>query len=117
MSSSVDSEKAVGNSDSSRRLPREIWVLVIGAFIIAVGMGIVSPTLSTQLLKFAPVSDQGRITAASSLTASVAQAVALAVAGALIAWQAPALPGWLFAGVMVASAAVTLKLPVTVAPP
>jgi hypothetical protein len=70
-----------------------------------VGMGIVSPTLSTQLLLFAPMADQGRITAASSLTASVAQAVALAAAGALIAWQAPALPGWLFVGVMVASAA------------
>jgi hypothetical protein len=68
-------------------------------------MGIVSPTLSTQLLTFAPVADQGRVTAASSLTASVAQAVALAAAGALIAWQAPALPGWLFAAVMVASAA------------
>lgn len=74
--------------------------------VAGLGMGIVSPTLSTQLLRFAPVADQGRITAASSLTASVAQAVALAVAGALIAWQAPALPGWLFAGVMVASAAV-----------
>jgi MFS family permease len=73
--------------------------------VAGVGMGIVSPTLSTQLLLFAPVADQGRITAASSLTASVAQAVALAAAGALIAWQAPALPGWLFAGVMVASAA------------
>jgi hypothetical protein len=35
----------------------------------------------------------------------VAQALALAAAGALIAWQAPALPGWLFAGVMAASAA------------
>ena len=74
--------------------------------VAGVGMGIVSPTLSTQLLLFAPVADQGRITAASSLTASVAQAVALAVAGAFIAWQAPALPGWLFAGTMAASAAV-----------
>ena len=74
--------------------------------VAGLGMGIVSPTLSTQLLLFAPVSDQGRITAASSLTASVAQAVALAAAGALIAWQAPALPGWLFAGVMAAGAAV-----------
>jgi MFS family permease len=72
--------------------------------VAGVGMGIVSPTLSTQLLLFAPVADQGRITAASSLTASVAQAVALAAAGALIAWQAPALPGWVFAGVMAASA-------------
>ena len=73
--------------------------------VAGLGMGIVSPTLSTQLLRLAPVADQGRITAASSLTASVAQAVALAAAGALIAWQAPALPGWLFAVVMVASAA------------
>ncbi|MGA8977717.1 MAG: MFS transporter [Pedococcus sp.] len=74
--------------------------------VAGVGMGIVSPTLSTQLLLFAPVADQGRITAASSLTASVAQAVALAVVGAFIAWQAPALPGWVFAGTMAASAAV-----------
>ena len=73
--------------------------------VAGLGMGIVSPTLSTQLLRWAPVSDQGRITAASSLTASVAQALALAAAGALIAWQAPVLPGWLFAGVMTASAA------------
>ena len=69
-------------------------------------MGVVSPTLSTQLLRFAPVQDQGRITAASSLTASVAQAVGLAVAGALIAAQAPDLPGWLFASTMAGCAAV-----------
>ena len=74
--------------------------------IAGLGMGIVSPTLSTQLLLFAPVADQGRITAASSLTASVAQAVGLAVAGALIAWQAPDLPGWLFAATMAGCAAV-----------
>ena len=72
-------------------------------------MGVVSPTLSTQLLRFAPVSDQGRITAASSLTASVAQAVGLAAAGALIAWQAPDLPGWLFASTMAACAAVGVR--------
>lgn len=74
--------------------------------VAGVGMGIVSPTLSTQLLRFAPVSDQGRITAASSLTASVAQAVGLAAAGALIAWQAPELPGWLFASTIAACAVV-----------
>lgn len=74
--------------------------------VAGLGMGIVSPTLSTQLLLFAPVSDQGRLTAASSLTASVAQAVGLAAAGALIAWQAPDLPGWLFAATMAACAAV-----------
>jgi MFS family permease len=74
--------------------------------LAGLGMGVVSPTLSTQLLRFAPVQDQGRITAASSLTASVAQAVGLAVAGALIAWQAPDLPGWLFASTMAGCAAV-----------
>ncbi|KRF28295.1 MFS transporter [Phycicoccus sp. Soil802] len=74
--------------------------------VAGLGMGIVSPTLSTQLLLFAPVRDQGRITAASSLTASVAQAIGLAAAGALIAWQAPDLPGWLFATTMTACAAV-----------
>jgi hypothetical protein len=74
--------------------------------VAGLGMGIVSPTLSTQLLLFAPVSDQGRITAASSLTASVAQAIGLAAAGALIAWQAPDLPGWLFAATMAACALV-----------
>lgn len=74
--------------------------------VAGLGMGIVSPTLSTQLLLYAPVGDQGRITAASSLTASVAQAVGLAAAGGLIAWQAPDLPGWLFAGTMATCAAV-----------
>ena len=68
--------------------------------LAGLGMGVVSPTLSTQLLRFAPVQDQGRVTAASSLTASVAQAVGLAVVGTLIAWQAPDLPGWLFATTM-----------------
>lgn len=76
--------------------------------VAGLGMGVVSPTLSTQLLRFAPMQDQGRITAASSLTASVAQAVGLAVAGALIAWQAPHLPGWLFASTMAACAMVGL---------
>jgi MFS family permease len=74
--------------------------------LAGLGMGVVSPTLSTQLLRFAPVQDQGRITAASSLTASVAQAVGLSAAGALIAWQAPDLPGWLFASTMAGCAMV-----------
>lgn len=68
--------------------------------VAGVGMGVVSPTLSTQLLALSPVDAQGRNTAASSLTGSVTQAVALALVGAVIAWQAPALPGELFAAVM-----------------
>ncbi|MEO6414379.1 MAG: MFS transporter [Pedococcus sp.] len=86
------------------RLPVAVGLALWG--MAGLGMGVVSPTLSTQLLRFAPVQDQGRITAASSLTASVAQAVGLAAAGALIAWQAPDLPGWLFAATMAGCAAV-----------
>ena len=86
------------------RLPVAAGLTLWG--VAGLGMGVVSPTLSTQLLRFAPVHDQGRITAASSLTASVAQAVGLAGAGTLIAWQAPDLPGWLFASTMAGSAAV-----------
>ncbi len=72
--------------------------------VAGLGMGVVSPTLSTQLLHLVPEGDRGRVIAASSLTGSVAQAVALAGAGAAIAWQAPDLPGWLFAATMLASA-------------
>jgi MFS family permease len=86
------------------RLPVAVGLALWG--MAGLGMGVVSPTLSTQLLRFAPVQDQGRITAAASLTASVAQAVGLAAAGALIAWQAPDLPGWLFAATMAGCAAV-----------
>lgn len=74
--------------------------------VAGLGMGVVSPTLSTQLLALAPVADQGSTTAASSLMASVAQAAAMAATGAAIAWQEPDLPGALFAVAMAASATV-----------
>ena len=81
----------------------------LGLWAVAgVGMGVTSPTLSTQMLALSPEDSQGRTTAASSLTGSVTQAVALAVVGAAIAWLDPSLPGWLFATVMLAGAAVAL---------
>ena len=88
-------------------------VLPVGAGLVlwgvaGLGMGVVSPTLSTQLLALSPVADQGRTTAASSLMASVAQGAAMAITGAAIAWQEPDLPGALFAVVMAASATVGL---------
>jgi MFS family permease len=89
---------------SLHALPVALGLVLWG--VAGLGMGIVSPTLSTQLLRYAPVADQGRITAASSLTASVAQAIGLAAAGTLIAWQAPDLPGWLFASTMAGCALV-----------
>jgi MFS family permease len=81
----------------------------LGLWAVAgVGMGVTSPTLSTQMLALSPQESQGRNTAASSLTGSVTQAVALAVVGAAIAWLDPSLPGWLFATVMLAGAGVAL---------
>jgi MFS family permease len=76
--------------------------------VAGVGMGVSSPTLSTHLLSLSPATSQGRHAAASNLTGSVAQSLSLGAAGALIAWQSPALPGWLFAAVMGAGGAIAL---------
>jgi MFS family permease len=76
--------------------------------VAGIGMGLSSPTLSTHLLSLSPIESQGRYTAASNLTGSVSQSLTLGAAGALIAWQAPALPGWLFAVVMAAGGLVAL---------
>jgi MFS family permease len=83
-----------------------VWAGLALWAVAGLGMGVTSPTLSTQMLALSPVASQGRNTAASSLTGSVTQAVALALVGAAIAWLEPTLPGWLFATVMVAGAMV-----------
>src|SRR5699024_8895372 len=61
-----------GDPDDSRnepgtRLPREIWVLVGGSFLIAIGYGLVAPALPT----FAASFDVG-ITAASAVVSAFA---------------------------------------------
>jgi hypothetical protein len=76
--------------------------------VAGIGMGVSSPTLSTHLLSLSPSAAQGRYTAASNLTGSVSQSLTLGAAGALIAWQSPTLPGWLFAVVMAAGGAIAL---------
>jgi hypothetical protein len=83
-----------------------LWAGLALWAVAGLGMGIGSPTLSTQLLALSPESDQGRNTAASMLTGSVAQAIALSGAGAAIAWAEPDLPGWLFAGIMLSGSAI-----------
>jgi MFS family permease len=70
--------------------------------VAGIGMGVSSPTLSTHLLSLSPSASQGRYTAASNLAGSVSQSLVLGAAGALIAWQSPELPGWVFALVMAA---------------
>jgi hypothetical protein len=76
--------------------------------VAGTGMGLSSPTLSTHLLSLSPATSQGRHTAASNLAGSVSQSLALGAAGALIAWQSPTLPGWLFAAVMAAGGVIAL---------
>ncbi|GAB3284998.1 MFS transporter [Parasphingorhabdus pacifica] len=49
------SSSSTAQDDSKRgisALPREIWILVIGSFIVAVGMGIVSPALPSFAASF-----------------------------------------------------------------
>ena len=68
--------------------------------VAATGIGVVSPTISTQVLALSSDADQGRNSAASFLAPSLTQAVAFAATGAAIAWQAPHLGGGLFATIM-----------------
>jgi hypothetical protein len=76
------------------------WVGLGGWALAAVGIGVCSPTISTQVLALSPEADQGRNSAASFLAPSLTQAVAFAATGAAIAWQAPHLGGGLFATIM-----------------
>lgn len=69
--------------ESGDRLPVEIWILVTGSFIVAVGMGIVSPALPA----FATSFDVG-VTATSFIVSAFAfMRLAFApVSGRLVAW-------------------------------
>lgn len=58
---------AAAKSTTISELPRELWILITGGFIVAVGMGIVSPALPT----FAASFDVG-ITAAAFIVSSFA---------------------------------------------
>src|SRR5690625_2066045 len=64
-------------------LPKEIWILVVGSFIVAIGMGIVSPALPT----FAASFNVG-VTAASFIVSAFAfMRLAFAPAsGRLVSW-------------------------------
>ena len=76
------------------------WLGLAGWAVAATGIGIVSPTVSTQVLALSSDADQGRNSAASILAPAVTQAAAYALAGAAIAWREPDLTGGLFATIM-----------------
>ena len=73
--------------------------------VAALGMGIVSPTLSTQLLSLAPVSEQGRVSAAQGLAISTGVALSTAVVGAVVALRGAQTDGPAFAALMAGGAA------------
>jgi len=73
--------------------------------VAALGMGIVSPTLSTQLLALAPVGEQGRVSAAQGLAISTGVALSTAVVGAVVALRGAQTDGVAFASLMAFGAA------------
>ncbi|WP_338598017.1 MFS transporter [Saccharopolyspora sp. SCSIO 74807] len=81
--SGASSTRTSGAPGTGTRLPAEIWVLLCGSFIVAVGMGIVSPALPA----FATSFDVG-VTAASFIVSAFAlMRLAFApVSGRLVAW-------------------------------
>lgn len=81
---------------------------MLGWAVAALGMGIVSPTLSTQLLALAPVSEQGRVSAAQGLAVSTGVALSTAVVGAVVALRGAQTDGPAFAALMAGGAACAL---------
>ena len=76
--------------------------------VAALGMGIVSPTLSTQLLSLAPVAEQGRVSAAQGLAVSTGVALSTGVVGAVVALRGAETDGGAFAALMAGGAACAL---------
>lgn len=76
--------------------------------VAALGMGIVSPTLSTQLLALAPVGEQGRVSAAQGLAISTGVALSTAVVGAVVALRGAQTDGPAFALLMAGGATCAL---------
>ncbi|MGG5257718.1 MFS transporter [Phycicoccus avicenniae] len=81
---------------------------MVGWALAATGMGILSPTLSTQLLALAPTSGQGRASAAQSLAGATGVALQTAVVGGAVAWFGPGMDGPRFAVLMAAGGLVAL---------
>jgi MFS family permease len=79
-----------------------------GWALSALGMGIASPTYSTQILALAPATEQGRASAAQSLAISMGAAVPTGLGGTVVALQGAHTGGATFAILMLVGAAVAL---------
>lgn len=71
-----------------------------GWALAATGMGIVSPTVSTELLAQAPAAEHGRVSAAQGLAVSTGVAFSTALAGAVVALLGASMTGPAFAALM-----------------
>jgi MFS family permease len=71
-----------------------------GWALAAAGMGIASPTLSTELLRVAAPPEQGRASAAQGLAMSTGVALQTGLVGAVVAWQGSTIGGPSFAVLM-----------------
>lgn len=81
---------------------------LVGWAACGVGMGILSPTLTTAALALAERSEEGQVSSAQVLAGTLGYAVPTAVGGALVARFADQLTGSLFAGLIGMSVVVAL---------
>ena len=81
---------------------------LLGWAVAALGMGIVSPTISTQLLSLAPASEHGRVSAAQGLAVSTGVAAQTALVGAVVAIRGADTDGATFAALMATGAGLAL---------
>ena len=78
---------------------------MLGWGVAALGMGIVSPTVSTQLLALAPPCEHGRVSAAQGLAISTGVALSTGAVGAVVALRGAQTDGTAFALLMAGGAA------------
>jgi len=81
---------------------------MVGWALAATGMGVLSPTLSTELLRISPVREQGRASAAQGLAVSTGVALQTGLVGCVVAWHGAAITGPAFAALMAGGALVAL---------
>jgi MFS family permease len=81
---------------------------MVGWAAAAAGMGILSPTLSTELLRLSPPGEQGRASAAQGLAVSTGVALQTGLVGSVVAWSGPGTGGATFALLMAGGTAVAL---------
>ena len=79
-----------------------------GWAVAALGMGIVSPTISTEVLALAPPAEQGRVSAAQGLANSTGVALQTGLVGAVVALQGASIDGAAFASLMAVGAGLAL---------